>query len=103
MHEPAGLVTIVAKDGRAGELADLLGKMAQLASLDDGTEIYAIHQSRQDANLFFIYELYRDKDSLKRHQANPQLRELGAGLAELTESVNVSLGNLVAGDRPSRA
>ena len=35
MNEPAGVVTIVARDGRADELADLLAKMAQVASLDE--------------------------------------------------------------------
>jgi quinol monooxygenase YgiN len=103
MNEPAGLVMIVAKEGRADELVDLLGKMAQAAGRDEGTEIYAIHRSRQNENTFFIYELYRDKDSLKRHQANAELRELGARMGDLTESVNIEIGNLVAGDRPTRA
>jgi quinol monooxygenase YgiN len=103
MNEPAGVVTIVAKEGRADELAHLLAKMAQVASLDDGAEIYAVHRSRQDANSFFIYELYRDKDSLKRHQANEELRRLGAGMADLTDSVTVTIGNLLAGDRARRS
>jgi quinol monooxygenase YgiN len=103
MNEPAGIVTIVAKEGRADELVDLLGKMAHVASLDDGAEIYAVHRARPNANVFFIYELYRDKDSLKRHQANTELRELGARMADLTESVSVEVGNLVAGDRPARS
>ena len=103
MNEPAGVVTIVARDGRADELADLLAKMAQVASLDDGAEIYAVHRSRQDTNSFFIYELYRDKDSLKRHQANAELRQLGVRMADLTDSVTVTIGNLVAGDRATRS
>ena|SRR5690349_6821504 len=103
MDEPAGVVTIVAREGRADELADLLAEMAQVASLDDGAEIYAVHRSRQDPTSFFIYELYRDKDSLKRHQANAGLRQLGARMAELTDSVTVVIGNLVAGDRARRS
>jgi quinol monooxygenase YgiN len=103
MNEPAGVVTIVAREGRSDELAALLAKMAEVASLDDGAEIYAVHRSRQDANTFFIYERYRDKDSLKRHQANAELRELGARMADLTDAVTVTTGNLVAGDRASRS
>ena len=103
MNEPAGVVTIVAKPERADELADVLAKMAQVASLDDGAEIYAVHRSRQDANSFFIYELYRDKDALKRHQANAELRRLGSQMTDLTESATILVGNLVSGDRATRS
>jgi quinol monooxygenase YgiN len=103
MDEPAGWVTFVAKEGRGPELIELLGKMAAVASRDDGCEIYAVHQSRRDPNTIFVYELYRDKDALKRHQANGELRDLGSGLGALTESVDVVVGNLVAGDRAQRS
>jgi len=103
MDEPVGVVTIVAKDGKVDELIDLLSEMASVAATDDGSEIYAVHRSRRDANTIIVYELYRDKEALKRHQANEKLRELGAGLRELAESTEVVLGNLVAGDRPIRA
>jgi quinol monooxygenase YgiN len=98
-----GMVTITAKEGREDELTQLLGEMAAVAKLDDGTEIYAVHRSRKDPRVHLIYELYRDKDALKRHQANPKLAELGSGLRELSDSTEVVLGNLVGGDRPTRA
>ena len=100
MNEPAGVVTINAKEGRADETVALLGRIAEVASRDEGTEIYAVHRSRQDPNMIFVYELYRDKEALKRHQANEELRQLGAGLRELTESVDVVIGNWVAGTSP---
>jgi quinol monooxygenase YgiN len=103
MDEPAGLVTLFAKEGHADEVIALLSKMAATAAGDDGSEIYAIHQSRKDPNLLFVYELYRDKDALKLHQANEVLSDLGASLRDLTESVEVVLGNLVGGDRPKRS
>jgi quinol monooxygenase YgiN len=92
------MVKCVAKDGRAEELVELLGRMAAVASRDDGTELYVVHRARQDGNVVFIYELYRDKEALKLHQANAQLRDLGRGMAELTDSVEVLVGNVVAGD-----
>ena len=103
MQEPAGLVTFVAKEGRVPELIELLGQMAAVAGRDDGCEIYAVHQSRQEPHRVFLYELYRDKDALKLHQANQELTALGSGLGELTESVEVVTGNLVAGDRAQRS
>ncbi|MBW8827098.1 MAG: antibiotic biosynthesis monooxygenase [Acidobacteria bacterium] len=102
MDEPAGLVTIVAKEGKVDQLIELLGRMAAIAAKDDGSELYSVHRSRRDPNTVFVYELYRDKEALKLHQANEELRGLGAGLRDLTESIDVVLGNLVTGDRPTR-
>jgi quinol monooxygenase YgiN len=103
MEEPAGMVTFVAKEGCLSDLIELLGKMAAVAGRDDGCEIYAVHQSRRHPNIVFLYELYRDKDAMKLHQANQELKDLGSGLGDLTESVEIVTGNLVAGDRARRS
>lgn len=102
MNEPAGIVMMTAKEGREGDLLDLLTRMAAAAASDDGTEIYAVHQNRQDPRRFFLYELYRDRDAFKVHIASAALKELGAGLGDLTDSVDILTGNLVAGDRARR-
>jgi quinol monooxygenase YgiN len=101
--EPAGVVKLVARPGRDQELAQLLSAMARAAAGDDGTEIYAVHRERKDPTAFFLYELYRDKDAFARHRANPELAELGRGLAELTTSIEIVTGNLIAGDRAQRS
>lgn len=102
MNEPAGMVKLVAKEGRIDDLREHLAEMARVAAGDDGTEVYAVHQSRAEPAVFFLYELYRDKDAFKAHQANEKLRELGAGLRDLTDGVELVVGNLVAGDRAAR-
>jgi quinol monooxygenase YgiN len=102
MDEPVGLVTLVAKEGREADLRALLGEMARHAATDDGCEIYAVHQSRREPRSFFLYERYRDKDAFKLHQANEELRELGAGLRDLTDSMEIVVGNLVVGDEIRR-
>ena len=88
-----------AKPGREEELQRVLTAMAEAARSDEGTEIYAVHRGRRDPSEFFIYELYRDREALRRHQANETLRALGQQLNEMTVSVDVLIGNLVAGDR----
>ncbi len=102
MDEPAGVVTIVAKEDCRDQVLDLLKKMAEAAAKDDGCEIYSVHAARTAPDTFFLYELYRDKESFKLHQQNPQLGELGEQLRELTESLTLTVGNLVAGDRSVR-
>jgi (4S)-4-hydroxy-5-phosphonooxypentane-2,3-dione isomerase len=103
LNELVGVVTIVAKEGKVDELIALFGQMASVAAEDDGSEIYTVHQSRRDPNTLIVYEVYRDKDALKLHQANEKLREMGAGLRDLAESTDVVLATLVAGDRPVRS
>lgn len=88
-----------AKPGREEELQRVLTAMAEAARRDEGTEIYAVHRGRRDPSEFFIYELYRDREALRRHQANETLQALGQQLNEMTVSVDVLIGNLVAGDR----
>jgi len=102
MDEPAGVVRISAKPGREEELLRVLTAMAAAARLDEGAEIYAVHRGRRDPSEFFIYELYRDKDALRRHGANEALQALGKEMGEMTTSVDVLVGNLVAGDRAVR-
>jgi quinol monooxygenase YgiN len=101
--EPAAIVKIVAKDGCRGELTELLASMAAVAARDDGTEIYSVHTSREDGSVFFLYELYRDREALARHRSNAELAALGKQLGELVESVEIVSGNLVAGDRAVRS
>jgi quinol monooxygenase YgiN len=103
MNEPAAIVKISAKQGCEDELIDVLASMARVAARDDGTEIYAVHRSRTDATLLFLYELYRDKEAFARHRANDELAELGKTMADLVESVEIVSGKLVAGDRAARA
>src|SRR2546423_14683518 len=103
MQEPAGIVKLVATEGREEDLIDLLGRMAAAAAKDDGCEIYAVHRSRAEPSTFFLYERYRDKDAFKLHMANEPLKELGGGLRDLTTSMELIVGNIIAGDemRPS--
>lgn len=40
---------------------------------EDGCLQFDVHTSREDPNIFFIYEVYADEDALTAHRANPQL------------------------------
>jgi quinol monooxygenase YgiN len=102
MQEPAAIVKMVATPGREDELLELLTSMAAIAVSDEGTEVYAVHRGRAEPSTFFLYELYRDKDALARHRNNTRLTDAARPLSDMTESVEVITGNLVAGDRAVR-
>jgi quinol monooxygenase YgiN len=77
--------------------------MAEVAADDDGCEIYTAHEERMSRGTFRMYHLYRGRDALKLHQAIERLHELGERLRRMTDSVDVTLGKLVGGDRSTRA
>jgi quinol monooxygenase YgiN len=94
---------IVPKPGSEENLLALLEEMAAAAT-DDGTEVYSVSRTRKAPVRYYIYEVYRDREALAAHQANPALAEAGKRLRDLVESVDVLLGEHVAGDAPpSRA
>ena len=93
---------VVAKPGREEELAELFAAMAEAAVADEGTDMYSVNRARKDPGRFFVYESYRDRDSLKAHASNRVLAKLGARLPELADSVDTIVGGWVAGDLPPR-
>jgi quinol monooxygenase YgiN len=99
MSQLTGVVTIVAKEGREEELEAMLARIHAAAITDDGCDVYTITKPRKIEGTFVIFEAYRDRDALVRHQQNPTLAELGALLGDIAASVTVQLGSIVVGDR----
>ena len=96
----AACVRIVVKPDRSEDMLDLLNRMAELASGDDGTEIWAVHRGRKGSGEFFLYELFRDGAAFELHQRNEALNTLGRQLTDLADELVVTSGRLVGGLRP---
>ncbi|SNQ46572.1 hypothetical protein FRACA_1460009 [Frankia canadensis] len=98
----AAVVVIVAKSGRADDLAALLTRMAEAAT-DEGTDAYAVHQDSRQPERFFLFEHYRDRTAFTLHRGNETLNSLGEQLGELAESTEIILGRPLPGSRPPGA
>src|SRR3954453_21860203 len=102
MSHVAGIVTVVAKEGKEDEVHSILTKMADAAITDEGCDLYTVVRPKKPGHAFIIVEVYRDRDALARHQANAELAALGPSLQAAAESLDVKLGGIGAGDRPAR-
>ncbi|HEV7312802.1 putative quinol monooxygenase [Sphingopyxis sp.] len=78
-------VQIVAKEGRDGEVRDILARVAEASRAEEGCEIYQLMEHPKQTGRFSLLERWRDAATFERHQRSPHLNEglssLGALLA----------------------
>ena len=68
------------KPGRGDEVAAALREMAPLvAEHEPGCLLYHANRSRDNADLFILYERYRDAAALEAHRATPHFQRLIEG------------------------
>lgn len=65
-----------AKRGSEHTLRSLLLKLVEPTRKEKGCINYDLHQSRQDAGLFFFYENWTDQASLDRHLESLHVKEM---------------------------
>jgi autoinducer 2-degrading protein len=61
--------TYVANDGEADGVAGALKSMTPLTRQEPGCRSYQAHQSLEDPNTFFIFEVYDDEHAFQAHAA----------------------------------
>lgn len=63
-----------AAPGRRADVAAAMAPLFDQASTEPGTEVFAMHEARDDPDVLVFYEVYRDADALAAHQAGPAVR-----------------------------
>jgi len=92
MSKVALIAKITAKDGQRDALRDAFASTGMAnAAAEPGTEVYALNEDANDANVLWFYELYTDGEALAAHGGSEAMKALGgeirefmAGRAELT-------------------
>jgi quinol monooxygenase YgiN len=102
MTQIGATVRIIAKEGKADELAEVLAQLHAEVAQEAGCDLYSVVRADRNGDAFSIIELYRDREALKAHQRNERLGPIGAKLPELAASIDVQVGEIVAGDRGRR-
>ncbi|MDG1367326.1 MAG: putative quinol monooxygenase [Acidimicrobiales bacterium] len=83
MSKTAMIAKLPLKEGaRDAFLAAYEGMNAQVVE-EVGTEIYILHFDRKDENVAYIYELYRDVDSLKQHGGTDAMKAFQGAIGDL--------------------
>ncbi len=70
-----------AKPGEAPALVDIIKRFLPQAQKEPGVKAFQIHQSLDDPNKFFFYEVFKDEAAFAAHQQMPHFKELIAGQA----------------------
>ena len=103
MAQIAGVVTLIAGEGKEDALIALLTQMHVEAAKDEGCDVYSFMRLKREPRTFVLVEFYRDKAGFATHRANPAWAALGPALQELIESMTVQLGDVAGGDTVIRA
>lgn len=84
MAKPALIAKFTALEGKRDELAAACQQMIDYVSGNEpGTEVYVLHEDRDDANVLWFYEVYSDSDSLKTHGGSDMMKSMGKVFAPL--------------------
>ena len=78
------MVVLVAKyyvrPGKSTEVETALKTMAaSVREQEPGCLLYHVNRSRENVDLFMLYEQYRDMAALEAHRATPHFREIIEG------------------------
>lgn len=60
-------IKIVAKEGEAGAVADILERLIAPTMAEKGVKFFMPYRSPDDPNAFFVYELYRNAAGWDAH------------------------------------
>lgn len=74
---------LVARPGRRNELLDAFAPFLAAVEDEPGTEAFAAHTARDDADMLLCYEVYRDEAALAAHRDSDAVRDLVARLGDL--------------------
>lgn len=72
---------IRAKEEYREEVAAVLQNMVLHTRKEEACELYSLHQSIEDRNLFTFYEIWKSKEGLDSHNQQPYIKAFG-GLVE---------------------
>ncbi|MCG8492125.1 MAG: antibiotic biosynthesis monooxygenase [Sneathiellales bacterium] len=93
------LVVTVEIRVKSEKVSDFLGVMLQQAKnsleREEGCHYFDVCQSADTADLFFLYEIYTDKNAFDIHLQSPHFREFDATVSSWIENKDVRLFKLL--------
>jgi (4S)-4-hydroxy-5-phosphonooxypentane-2,3-dione isomerase len=96
MPQVALVARFKAKEGKADELIAAFRPLLAQADKEPGTLLYALHRSSDDADLFWVCELYTDQDAFAAHSGSDAMAAATPALAELIADPELIIGEPVA-------
>ncbi len=63
-----------AKEGKEGEILEILKKMIPLSRAEPGCALYTVNQSAEDPRKLLLYEQYYDRSGYEAHMATEEFK-----------------------------
>lgn len=96
MPQVALVARFKAKEGKADELIAAFRPLLAQTDQEPGTLLYALHRSSDDPDLFWVCELYADRDAFAAHSGSDAMAAATPVLAELIADSELIIGEPVA-------
>jgi quinol monooxygenase YgiN len=96
MSQIAVLSRVKARYGQADVLIAAFGPVLELARQEPGTLLYALHQSADDPELFWVCELYAYQDAFALHRDSDAMAAATPALADLIAESELMIGRPVS-------
>lgn len=68
------IAKLTAADGKIEELKTALGALIEASDEEAGLEIYSAHQSQDDANVMYFFELYTSAEAFEVHGKGDKMK-----------------------------
>ncbi len=68
------IAKLTAAEGKIDELKAALGALIEASDEEPELEVYSAHQSQDDPNVFYFFELYTSADSLTTHGKGDRMK-----------------------------
>jgi (4S)-4-hydroxy-5-phosphonooxypentane-2,3-dione isomerase len=95
MAKVSMLAKVRTHDGKGDELIAAFQALFDAADGEPGTEVYVMNRSKQDPNVFWIYELYADDAALGVHSGSEAMSKAAPAFGSLIADSELILGEPV--------
>ena len=95
MAKVSMLAKVRTHDGKGDELIAAFQALFVAADGEPGTEVYVMNRSKQDPNVFWIYELYADDAALGVHSGSEAMAKAAPAFGSLIADSELILGEPV--------
>ncbi len=68
------IAKLTAAEGKVDELKAALANLIEAADEESELEVYSAHQSQDDPNVFYFFELYTSESSLETHGKGEKMK-----------------------------
>ena len=92
MSKVSVVARVKAKEGKGEELVAAFRPVLEQAEKEPGTQLYILHRSNDDPDLFCVCELYADDEAFAAHSTSDAMAEAAPALGKVIAESELIVG-----------